>query len=91
MNVKIHRGLNTPMPSQERKMRERIIKKAEYMAADLVTIFHAGLLPNNKHKENKSASALCHSISLGISIQALEPDFLKEYDSDNNPVTKEVT
>ena len=61
------------------------------MAADLVTIFHAGLLPNNKHKENKSASALCHSISLGISIQALEPDFLKEYDSDNNPVTKKIT
>ena len=89
--VKNKRGMTTPMSQNERKVRERIIKKVMPMVVDLVSIFNAGLLPSNKHKDkDKSASGLCHQVSMSLSLESMSPDFLKDQDSDKSPVTKEV-
>jgi hypothetical protein len=58
-----YKGLEKPMSASERKMRERIRRKAFRLAYDLARIYTAGILPyhggkNDPFREAKSAEVL---------------------------------
>lgn len=70
-NKTFYTGLTKPMSPKERKVRQRIVAKAENMAGYLHLVFAAGLLPNRRNS-TKSPASLAHDASIAIMIYELD-------------------